>query len=293
MRSCFLTCQRSQNFRYHEASPGFESLPFGVYSRPRTSPRFRRAAFTLVEVMIAIGILAMVLTAIYSSWTAILRASKVGLSAAASVQRARIAVRTLEESLSSTECFVAHMQRHPEYYAFAAENGSEASLSFVARLAKSFPRSGKFGDLDLRRVTFSVEAGPDNGRRLVLRQQPILMELDKDEKEHPLVLAKNVQEFQLQFFDQRLNDWIDEWTQTNQIPKLVMVTLKLADNANSTKAQEEITRLINIPAMAVQPLWQVPMMPRGPAGSPPPSGGQNSAQGSQGNQGTGSGFRVQ
>jgi len=237
-----------------------------------------RLAFTLVEILIAIGILGMVLTAIYSSWTAILRASKVGLDAAASVQRARIALRTLHESLTSTECFLAHMQRHADYYAFLAQNGNEASLSFVARLSKSFPRSGKFGDFDVRRLTFSVEPGPDNGKQLVLRQQPILMELDKDEKEHPLILAKNVREFQVLFYDQRLGDWIDEWTQTNQVPKSVLVSLKLADNLNSRVAQEEITDVIDIPAIAVQPMWQTPMQPRMPNQNPLQPPGPNPNQ---------------
>ncbi len=212
-------------------------------------------AFTLLEIMIAISIFALVLTAIYSSWTAILRARKVAGDAAASVQRARISIRIIEDSLGSVESFV----RNANYYSFVGENGSEASLSFVARLAKSFPRSGKFGDLDVRRLTFTVEKGSDNSRQLVLRQNPVLMDLDVDEKEHPLVLAKNVQEFQLQFWDMRLNDWIDEWTQTNQIPKLVMVTIKLSDNAYSSQISEEITRIVAIPAMAVQPGWQQPM----------------------------------
>src|SRR4029077_3193154 len=135
---------------------------------------------------------------------------------------------------------------------------------FVARLAKSFPRSGKFGDLDVRRLTFTVEKGSDTSRQLVLRQNPVLMDLDIDEKEHPLVLAKNVQEFQLQFWDQRLNDWTDEWTQTNQIPKLVMLTLKLSDSPYSTKLQEEVTRIVSTPAIAVQPGWQQPMAPGQP-----------------------------
>lgn len=214
----------------------------------------RVRAFTLLEIMIAISIFALVLTAIYSSWTAILRARKVAGDAAASVQRARISIRILEDSLGSVELFV----RNANYYSFVGENGSEASLSFVARLAKSFPRSGKFGDLDVRRLTFTVEKAADNSRQLVLRQNPVLMDLDVDEKEHPLVLAKNVQDFQLQFWDLRLNDWTDEWTQTNQIPKLVMVTLKLSDSAYSTQVQEEVTRIVSIPAMAVQPGWQMP-----------------------------------
>lgn len=220
----------------------------------------KRAAFTLIEIMIAISIFALVLAAIYSSWTAILRATKVARDAAASVQRARISIRIIEDSLGSTESYV----RNANYYSFVGENGSEATLSFVARLAKSFPRSGKFGDLDVRRLTFSVEKAPDNSRQLVLRQNPVLMDLDVDEKEHPLVLAKYVQDFQLQFWDMRLNDWTDEWTQTNQIPKLVMITLKFSDNAYATQVHEEVTRIVSIPAMAVQPGWQLPMVPGQP-----------------------------
>src|SRR5205814_2813945 len=56
-------------------------------SHAPTLPRSR--GFTLVEILVAIGILALVLAAIFSSWTAILRASKTGLDAAAAVQRSR------------------------------------------------------------------------------------------------------------------------------------------------------------------------------------------------------------
>ena len=64
-----------------------------------------RRAFTLVEILVAMGILSLVLASIYSTWTAILRASKSGLDAAAAVQRARMAGRTIEESLGSAMMF--------------------------------------------------------------------------------------------------------------------------------------------------------------------------------------------
>jgi len=228
-----------------------------------TPPVIRHSSrgFTLVEILIAIGILGMVLAAIFSSWTAILRASKVGLDAAAAVQRARIVMRTLEDSLLCAESFDLNQR----YYGFLAENGSEASLSFVARLPESFPRNRKFGDLHVRRVTFSVESGADSGRQLVLRQSPLIMELDKDENEHPLVLAKYVTEFKMEFWDTRANEWADEWRQTNQLPKLVKFALKLADNANSLhRPQQEITRIVNLPATMVRREWQLPGGPRGP-----------------------------
>lgn len=242
--------------------------PSGLWtSRLRQRSRPSRA-FTLVEMMIAIGIFSMVLAAIYSSWTAILRASKTGLEAAASAQRARVTIRELEESLGSAQSF----QQNLPYYAFVAENGSEATLSFVARLSKGFLRSGKFGDLDVRRVTFSVEPAPDGGRQLVLRQNPLVMEMDVDEKDHPIVLAKNVKGFEMLFWGEDKNppDWVDEWREqkTNQLPRLVMITLKLADNPHSSQVTEEITRIINLPSRTVLPIWQVPRTAGGPPGQP-------------------------
>lgn len=202
----------------------------------------------------------MVLAAIYSTWTAILRASKVGLEVAAAVQRARVAGRTIEETLGSVQSFALNQN----YYAFVAENGSEATLSFVSRLSPSFPRSGKFAGLDVRRVTFSLERGHDGGQNLVLRQTPLLMEMDKDEKNYPLVLAKNVKEFKTEFWDTRTQDWIDEWKQTNQIPVLVKVTLKLADNAYSSQVRQAVTRIVSLPSVTVQPGWQAPRQQPGP-----------------------------
>jgi type II secretion system protein J len=241
-------------------------------------------AFTLIEIMISIGILSLILAGIYSSWTAILRSKKVAIDTTASIQRARISVRILEDSLASAQIFV----RNQAYYGFVAENGSDATLSFVARLAKSFPRSGKFGDLDVRRLTYSVEAGSDGAQQLVLRQNPVLMDLDPDEKEQPLVLAKNVRDFQMQFWDTKTGDWIDEWTQTNTLPKVVMITIKVADSAQSRGAQEDITKIISVAANPVQPGWQPGMMGNGPGGLPnQPGQGIAPPPVQQGNQGIG------
>jgi hypothetical protein len=130
--------------------------------------------------------------------------------------------------------------------------------------------------MDMRRLTFTVESAPDGGRQLVLRQNPLVMELDTDEKEYPIVLAKNVKGFEMQFFDTNKNppDWVDEWKEqkTNQLPKLVMITLKLADNPHSSQITEEITRIINVPAMTVAPVWQVPRGAAGPGGPGMPGG---------------------
>jgi type II secretion system protein J len=224
----------------------------------KTRPAHRRAAFTLVEVLVSIAILSLVVAAIYSSWTAILRASKVGNDAAAAAQRSRITLHTLEDSLNAAELFV----RNADYYGFAAENGSEATLSFVARLPKSFPRSGRFGDFDVRRLTFALEKGPGGDKELVLRQQPLVMDLDEDEKNYPLVLARNVKEFTMEFLTAAPgNDWMDEWRQTNQLPKLIKLTLRLEHlDSRSIPTVEEFTRVVSLPSRGVPPNFQIPTM---------------------------------
>ncbi len=250
----------------------------------------RRLAFTLVEILVAMGIFSLVLAAIYSTWTAILRASKTGLEAAAAVQRARMAGRTIEESLGSAMCFMANQSN---YFFLADNSGSKPYLSFVARLAPSFPRQGKFGDFTIRRVTFSVEPSAAGGKQLVLRQCPLLRDPDKDEDEqkHPLVLAKNVREFSTEFWDQRLEDWVDEWKMTNQLPALVKVTLKLADNPYSTHVREQVVRVVSIPSVAVRPEWQgaagnMPIRPGMPGALPGMPGGLPGASGYPGGPGS-------
>ena len=262
--------------RSNPAGPKFGSRP-SAFFRPsdlglRTSTT--SAAFTLIEILIAIGIFSMVLASIYSTWTAILRATKVGTDAAAAVQRARIAGRTIEESLGSVQSFSLNQN----YYAFVAENGSEAMLSFVSRLSPSFPRSGKFAGLDVRRVTFSLEPASDGGKQLVLRQNALLMDMDKDEKNYPLVLAKNVREFKTEFWDNRLQDWIDEWKQTNQLPVMVRVSFSIADNKYSSQVRQGVTRIVSLPSVTVLPIWQSPRQQ--------PGAGSNGLPNNPGNPGT-------
>ena len=237
------------------------------------------SAFTLIEIMIAIGLLSMIIAAIFSVWTAILRSQKVGNDTAIAVQRARITVRIIEDALASAQIF----QKNSDYYGFIAENGDEPTLSFVARLAPSFPRSGKFGDLDVRRLEFSIQRGIDSPRELVLRQRPLLMDFDGEEKDNPLILAKNVRAFEMHFYDKDKrptgdtpDDWPDEWTQTNKLPTLVAVTLKIGDNASASSAEEVITRIVSIPSLQVKPEYQMPPLPGSPGNQPPNQlGGSN------------------
>jgi hypothetical protein len=145
-------------------------------------------------------------------------------------------------------------------YSFQVDSDSDfTSLSFVARLPKSFPRSGKFGDLQVRRLEFTVEKGQDSTAKLVLRQRPLISEFTKDEAEHPLVLARDVVKFLVEFIDPKTGDWVSEWTVTNQLPKEARITVGLGHlDQFSDKAQDVRVAVVALPAMSVPPNLQAP-----------------------------------
>jgi type II secretion system protein J len=230
------------------------SLPGQANREARFGPPSR--AFTLVELMIAIAIFATVMIAIYSSWSAILRSSKVGLEAAAEAQRERMAVRVLEDSLRALQLF----QENIRYYSFLADtSGDDAALSFVSHLPKSFPRSGNFGDQVVRRVTFTVEPGTNATKNLVLRQNPLLFDPNIDEEENPLVLARNVRLFTLEFWGPNSKDWEPEWLYTNQLPKMIRLTLGFSprNNKSISRTDDLITRIVPLTALAIPRGMQV------------------------------------
>jgi len=219
-------------------------------------PHFPRG-YTLLEVMLAMAIFSLIMVAIYSTWIGIVKASTTGQSAAIAAQRQRTALHVIEEALSGAQLFVAN----PNYYSFAPETEGKTSLSFVACLGEDFPRSGKFSGWPMRRVTFSLEAGKDGQKQLLLRQNPILMDMSDDEKIKPVVLARDVKLFKMQFWDDQDHAFKDEWLETNQLPKMVEVTLQVnLAGSHATVTEPKVVALVGLPTTGVLPNWQSPQM---------------------------------
>ncbi|MBN2507872.1 MAG: prepilin-type N-terminal cleavage/methylation domain-containing protein [Verrucomicrobia bacterium] len=207
-----------------------------------------RRAFTILELMLAIFILGLVLTAIYATWMAILRGTKVSLEAAAAVQRSRIAMHALEDALLTAHMYTANIR----HYAFL---GDHENLSLVARLPASFPGVGRYGDQIVRRVSFELKQGEGGLDRLVMTQVPMLLDLESGDIEpYSIVLAKDVSVFDLLYYDLRQQDWVDEWSDTNQMPRLVQITLGLGKVPHSaSQPRDVVTRIVALPSMAVPP----------------------------------------
>lgn len=212
--------------------------------------------FTLLEIMIAMAIFSVVMIAIYSSWASIVRGAKLGQDAAAAAQRSRIAMRTIEDALLTTQLFTENIQ----HYNFIADTTDPkfAWLSLTAQLPGTFPGSGLFGDQTVRRVTFSIEPEADGTKNLLMTQIPILLVTNADVMPYPVTLARNVSLFIIEFWDTQLGDWTDELLTTNQLPKMMRVSIGIGEDK-----PEIISRIIATPSIAVPADVQRPLRPPG------------------------------
>lgn len=214
------------------------TTPWAAARTGRRTGRCRGGrAFTLLEVMLALSILMMVLAVIYSTWMAILRSKKAADKAALHAQRSRIAVRALEDALEGVQVF----QQNQPYYAFVADTSARfAFLSVASRLPGSFPGSGLFGDQSLRRVTFEVENGTNGQPQLVMRQYPLLLATNAIEEAYPIVLATEVTDFLLEFWDTRRGEWLAEWLYTNQLPAVVRFLVGVGQSPNDPSMPQSV-----------------------------------------------------
>ncbi|HEY0454917.1 MAG TPA: prepilin-type N-terminal cleavage/methylation domain-containing protein [Verrucomicrobiae bacterium] len=228
--------------------------------------------FTLLEIMIAMFIFAMVLTAIYSTWTGILKGTQSGIKAAQDVQRSRITINALEQSLVTA---VVYNENIKWYYFIANSKGDMGELSFVAKLPPSFLSGGRFGDASLRRVSFYTQPGENGMSELVMDQVPILWNTNDSElRGHSITLARDVSKFELEFYDPQKKDWVTEWVNTNSLPPLVHIILELGKTSGSSKPADVVARMIAIPSQVVAGVQAGPGPTPGttPPGGIPPGG---------------------
>lgn len=205
-------------------------------------------AFTLIEVVLAMTIFALIMISVIACWKAVITGKMTAEAAAAAAQRARIGIKTVEDALSCAEISTKNLQ----YYIFLNDtSGKFASLSLAARLPAAFPGSGLFGDNVMRRVTFDVEPGPDKVNNLVMNQSPLLEVLDQVNTPYPIVLARDVSVFMLEFWSPEDDDWVVSFDPTNKFPLAIRVTLGVGHSAQQPDVPYDvIVRTVSMPSVA-------------------------------------------
>jgi type II secretion system protein J len=199
-------------------------------------------AFTLIEILVAIAILGMIMSSLYSVWSAMLRATKTGNDSADRVQRQRIARSAVQTALESVQLYQANMP----FYAFEADTENEdfAFLSFVSHLPRDFPGTGMFPNFPVRRVTFEVVEDGSNGLpQLNMSQRLLLSDTNEIDESYTMALVTNIGLFNLEFWDTNEGEWVVEWMETNYLPPMARLVIGYDGDTDADKLHTSVIGL--------------------------------------------------
>ena len=202
-------------------------------------PANRREAFTLLEIIMAVAILATMAIAIYrfveANMTAI-RISSLSLAAEARYDGLREVLAHEWQSLPSGKGALLGD-------AFKLNDRERDEVRWICSAGPGLMTRYAAGDyiVSLRLQTRKEGQGFDLG--LLRKPKEDTSLTNADESWVPLI--DNVRALQIRYFDPRLNVWVDKWTDTGTLPRLVKVTIDRPDAA--------------VPWEAIVPLGRTPL----------------------------------
>lgn len=202
-----------------------------------TAPRVRRAAlrsrsgFTLLEVVVALAILALIATLTFSTVASALRTRDLLEADDAVNQSARIALSRIRRDLALAYLTTNTSAVNTYRTIFVGQNGDPDRAWFASLAHQRLYRGAR--ESDQAEITYWTEDDPDTRGALVLlrREAPrIDQEPERDGVIAPL--AYDVTRFEIRYLDPRSNEWKDEWDttgvdQANRLPRAAQVTLSL------------------------------------------------------------------
>lgn len=210
---------------------------------PSRNPNRTRAGFTLLEILLAVTILSILITAVYSTWSASLTAWKRGSEASEVFQRQRIVMEALKELTQSAVFFSGS----PALYAVVGtKNTVGDSVSFVTASDAFLPPS-EATDAGMRRVTISLEEDPYRRTYLAIVNQPALNP-DESSKEQPQahVISMDVSGFYVRYRDPRDGNWSEKWEDGTLPPAALEFTVIFGQQGDRFPPVV-VTRAVDIP----------------------------------------------
>lgn len=185
-----------------------------------TWSRKSEAGFTLLEVLIAVALLALLSGALYGTYFSVVRGSEAARERTEPLRDARMALDLLRRELSAA-CYAKASER----LRFVVEDrdlfGNPASI--LEFTAFTVPRSGSVPSSDV--VTVRYRPVRDEHERLILSRES--RDLYLDAKSLPYPFTGEIQGFLVECYDGSV--WVKSWdTRLNgALPKAVRVTLQL------------------------------------------------------------------
>jgi general secretion pathway protein J len=210
----------------------------------------RARGFTLVEVLIAMGIVATMAIMTIGSLSEMDRASAAAREQDARYAAARVALRRLGRELSMaflSKNYDTSRFRDPLTLFVARED----ELLFTTMAHVRLYRDAKESDQSI--VEYKVESDPDHaGERALFRREKPRIDDEPDRGGRKDLVADHITSLRVQYWDSKRKDWVREWTtrsaeHAEELPQRVRIELEmaLADQRTEklvTEARIELTK---------------------------------------------------
>lgn len=185
----------------------------------------RRAGFTLIEVLIAVSLTAIVLTSIYGVFTAVFTARQQVLIESETAQIGRVLFERLGRELRGAWIPTTGSK----FFLASTDRDGRSELRF-ATASTTLAATGRGGMAALRYGLQPMPEGPAERLYLVRSEEPYHLRDRLDSRSYPL--SGNVKSVRWRFYG--ANGWVESWSavESNTLPQLVELTIILLDPEN-------------------------------------------------------------
>jgi len=207
--------------------------------------RRRRPGFTLLEVLVAVVLLATAFTIIWSTFATTIDGWRRSQDFLDRITHGDFVIDQLVSSLRSAAFF----GNRAEKYGFWLESrgGGDAPRDKISWVASggAFVLPENPLSLGLYRIMISVEDASD-GSGLAVRTFPHMKEEIDEDDEEPWFVSPRVIGLDCEVYDFENEDWTDEWENTNAIPSMVLLTVYL-EPVDKGDPPVKLQRVVEIP----------------------------------------------
>ncbi len=216
--------------------------------RGRVQPR---AGFTLLEVMMALVITGLVLTMVYSSFSAVMETRERVTAATDTNMTARLVLSRMAREIESA-FIVQRAQDSPPESRYTHFEGGQDEIDGLAADRISFTTfahtkrgvdadESDQGIISYEGGLFPSDDGGEDTLALIRREWRRVAPAGETQtyKPVPLPIAEGIEGFRLRFLEEG-GDWVTEWNSTDlrtldTLPAAVEITLSLADGLGGVK----------------------------------------------------------
>ena len=211
-----------------------------------------KRGFTLLEVILAVAVLAVVGTMVYGgfSQTALNKArveEDVDHSRIVHMALERMA-RELTMAFVSTHANPSLDLRVVETAFIGKNNGKDDRVDFTSFSHRRLYRNAR--ESDQNEISYFVTQHPDDRDVQVLaRREQNRIDEDPRRGGKSQILVENIEEFNLEYFDPLLSDWVQAWdtedvlAQPNRLPTQIRILLSVKDPRRRGETQTFGTRV--------------------------------------------------